>query len=70
MIKLLLTAWTIIAVVVIKKIKKGLHNTHFGSDTRQPCTTSKPKLCPAIAAAAIVLTLLGARGQRPRTGPS
>ena len=32
-------------------------------------TPSNPRLCANIDAVAIVLTLLGARGQRSRTGP-
>ena len=36
---------------------------------RQPSTLSNPRLCAAMAAAAMVLTLLGARGHNPRTLP-
>lgn len=35
-----------------------------------PVTLSNPRLCAAIAAAAIVFTLFGARGHNSRTGPS
>lgn len=44
--------------------------TYWGSDTMDPDTLSNPRLCAAIAAAAIVFTLLGARGHNSRTGPS
>lgn len=43
--------------------------TYFGSDTRHPMTPSNPRVWPRIAAVAIVLTLLGAKGHRSRTGP-
>ena len=42
---------------------------HLGSVIKQPVTPSNPKLCADIAAAAIVFTLFGASGQRPRTEP-
>ena len=42
---------------------------YVGSATNRPITPSKPRLCAARQAHAIVLTLLGARGQRSRTGP-
>lgn len=44
--------------------------TYCGSDTIDPVTLSNPRLWAAIAAAAIVFTLLGARGHNSRTGPT
>ena len=44
------------------------HN-YPGSDIRQPMVWSNPRVYPAIAATAIVLTLLGAKAQTCRTGP-
>lgn len=48
----------------------GKNFTYRGLAIRQPFTPSKPRLWAAIAAAAMVLTLLGAKGHRPRTDPS
>ena len=44
--------------------------TYLGSDTNLPTTLSRPKLQAAMAAAAIVLTLLGATEHKGLTGPS
>ncbi len=43
---------------------------HFGSAIRHPMTPSKPRLWAAMAAQAIVLTLLGANGHSSLTGPA
>ena len=42
---------------------------YLGSEIIHPCVVSNPRLWAAIAAAAIVLTLFGARGHNSRTGP-
>ena len=42
---------------------------YLRSATRHPWTLSKPRLCAASAAQAIVFTLAGAKGQSFRTGP-
>lgn len=47
----------------------GNKTIYLGSDTRLPWTLSKPKLLAAIAPTAMVLTLLGAKGHNPLTGP-
>lgn len=46
-----------------------LQNPYLGSDTRHPTTPSNPKMGAAIAAAAMVLVLLGASEQTPLTLP-
>ncbi len=43
--------------------------SYSGSATILPITLSKPRLCAARAAAAMVLTLFGAKGHSSRTGP-
>lgn len=48
---------------------RGQSLSYLGSATKQPTTPSKPRLCAAMAAQAMVLTLLGARGHKSRTGP-
>lgn len=42
----------------------------LGSATIHPCVLSNPRLWAASAAAAIVFTLFGAKGQSSRTGPT
>lgn len=48
----------------------GGGRVNLGSATRHPTTPSKPRLCAAMAAQAMVFTLLGAKGQRSFTHPS
>ena len=54
---------------VLGKVVEG-EGINLGSATRHPTTPSKPRLCAAMAAQAMVLTLLGAKGQRSFTHPS
>lgn len=44
--------------------------TYVGSLMRHPVTLSKPRLCAAIAAAAIVFVLFGAKQHNSLTAPT
>ena len=65
--KLFFNFITKLLLVLFLSFITKLFEAHPGSATRHPSTPSKPSVCPANAAAAIVFTLLGARGYRPRT---
>ena len=56
--------------LICQSYNRQLITSCLGSATIHPCVLSNPRLWAASAAAAIVFTLFGAKGQSSRTGPT